>query len=126
MNTTGTRPVRRMFDKDVLDCDGQHLGKVLDVVLHFPTGRAAYVVVEVGYSFAGRHNKLFAIPWEALSLESDETYRDRSTDRRLQVNMSAKDLEKAPGFDKDNWPDPEDFEWLVPVYEFYACTPFWL
>ncbi len=120
------RPLRRLLDQEVLDCDGNHLGEMYDMVVHLPTGRVAYVVLSFGGSFMGWKNKFFAIPWEMLSMESDESGHEGHHDRRFVVNATHEQLENAPGFDRDNWPDVEEFEWVVPVYEYYELTPFWL
>ncbi|MDF2731291.1 MAG: hypothetical protein K0T01_3082, partial [Acidimicrobiia bacterium] len=34
-------------------------------------------------------------------------------------------IEDAPGFDKDNWPDPSDVGWLNKVYDYYDRQPYW-
>lgn len=39
--------------------------------------------------------------------------------------MSKQRLEAAPGFDKDDWPTPDDRAWLVEVDEFYGYEPYW-
>lgn len=125
MNRILSRPVRRLLDQEVVDCDGEHVGELQDIVLYMPTGQVAYAVLSFGGSFMGWKNKLFAVPWEALTREPDETQHEGHHDRLFMLNVDKKQLEQAPGFDRDNWPDVEDLGWLVPVYEFYGCTPFW-
>ncbi|MFW6102849.1 MAG: PRC-barrel domain-containing protein [Chloroflexota bacterium] len=104
---------------------GEHVGEIRDIVLYMPTGQVAYAVLSFGGSFMGWNNKLFAVPWEALGRAGEKTEHEGPQDRRFVLNVNKKELEEAPGFDKENWPDPEDLGWLVPVYEFYSCTPFW-
>lgn len=125
MERTMARPAKRLLDREVLDCDGGHLGEIKDIVVHLSTGRVAYAVLTFGGSFMGWHNKLFAVPWECLALESDETKHEGHHDRRFVLDVDKKKLEAAPGFDQDNWPDPDDLEWVEPVYRYYECTPFW-
>jgi sporulation protein YlmC with PRC-barrel domain len=120
------RPVKRLLDQEILDCDGKHLGEMTDMVVHLPTGRIAYVVLSFGGSFMGWNNKLFAVPWEVLSVEAEETGHEGHHDRRFVLNASKEQLEKAPGFDRDHWPDVEDFGWVEPVYSYYQIRPFWL
>jgi len=125
MDRVLSRPVRRLLDQEVLDCDGEHVGELQDIVLYMPTGQVAYAVLSFGGSFMGWNNKLFAVPWAALAREADETSHEGHHDRLFVLNVDKKQLEDAPGFDKDNWPDATDMGWLVPVYEFYGCAPFW-
>lgn len=126
MDRTSARPAKRILDQHVVDCDGDYLGELYDLVIHLPTGRVAYAVLSFGGSFMGWKNKLFAIPWEVLSLEPEESEHEGHHDRRFVLNASREILEKAPGFDRDNWPDVEDFGWVVQVYEYYERKPFWL
>ncbi len=126
MDRTIARPVRRILEQEVLDCDGNHLGELYDLVVHLPTGRIAYAVLSFGGSFMGWKNKLYAITWEVLTSESAESGHEGHHDRRFVLNASREQLEQAPGFDRDNWPDVEDFGWVVQVYEYYELTPFWL
>jgi len=81
-------------------------------------GRIAYVVLSFG-GFLGMGNKLFAIPWEALILDTDQHV--------FILNVDRERLENAPGFDKDNWPDNAKYEagWLFDVYEYYGYLPYW-
>jgi len=120
------RPVRRLLDQEILDCDGKHLGEMRDMVVHLPTGRIAYVVLSFGGSFMGWKNKFFAVPWEVLSMEELESGHEGHHDRRFVLNTDKKKLEKAPGFDRDSWPDVEEFGWVEPVYAYYEIRPFWL
>ncbi len=73
MDSTIAQPARRLIDQEVLDCEGNHLGELYDMVLHLPTGRIAYAVLSFGGSFMGWRNKLFAIPREFLSHEAGES-----------------------------------------------------
>jgi hypothetical protein len=34
-------------------------------------------------------------------------------------------LEKAPGFDKNNWPDMADQAWGNRIYSYYGSRPYW-
>jgi len=79
-------------------------------------GRIAYAVLSFG-GFLGMGNKLFAIPWEALSLNQ--------RDNEFVLNVSKEQLDKAPGFDKDNWPDIADRQWASQISEYYGYRPYW-
>jgi sporulation protein YlmC with PRC-barrel domain len=90
---------------------GEDLGKVEEIMLDVPTGRVAYAVISFG-GFLGIGDKLFAVPWRAL------TFNER--DREFILNVDRRRLEEAPGFDRDNWPDMADPDWGAQVDGFYS------
>jgi sporulation protein YlmC with PRC-barrel domain len=95
---------------------GEDLGKIEELMIDVPTGRVAYAVLSFG-GFLGMGNKLFAIPWEALTLNE--------SDHEFILNVDKQRLEAAPGFDKDNWPDMADRKFGTEVYDYYGYTPYW-
>src|SRR5579863_6271619 len=72
---------------------GEDLGKVDEIMIDVPSGKVAYAVLSFG-GFLGIGNKLFALPWAALTLDEDE--------KCFILNVDKQKLEQAPGFDKDN------------------------
>jgi hypothetical protein len=34
-------------------------------------------------------------------------------------------LKRAPGFDKDHWPNMADLAWANGVFNFYGTKPYW-
>ena len=56
----------------------------------------------------GMGDRLFAVPWQALTLD---TQNKRST-----LNASKDQLKNAPSFDKDHWPAMADTSWGVRCY----------
>lgn len=101
---------------DVRNAAGEDLGKVTDVMLDLETGNIAYAVVDMG-SFLGIGGKLFAVPWSAMSLDTDG--------HEFVVDIDKTRLENAPGFDKDDWPDFSDRAWGKSVYDYYRQAPYW-
>lgn len=102
-------------DKVVNEAD-EGIGKIEEIMLHLPSGRIAYAVLSFG-GFLGIGDKLFAIPWQALKLNED---------RKCFVLPIAKEkLQKAPGFDKDHWPDMADPKWSQTVYDYYGYRAVW-
>jgi len=83
----------------VRNATGEDLGKVEEIMLDVPRGRIAYAVLSFG-GFSGAANKLFAVPWSALRLNTAE--------HEFILDVSRETLENAPGFDKSNWPDMAD------------------
>jgi hypothetical protein len=100
----------------VVNAAGEDLGKIDDIMIDTPTGRVAYAVLSFG-GFLGMGDKLFAIPWDRLKLDEDN--------HRFILNIDKGTLEKAPGFDKDNWPDMGDPSWGSRVYSYYGSRPYW-
>ena len=72
-------------------------------------GRVAYAVLSFG-GFLGMGDKLFAIPWQAFTVDQDS--------EKLVLNVTKDKLDNAPGFDKDNWPmtDQNDYRNSVDSY----------
>lgn len=81
---------------------GTEIGKVEEMMLDLMDGRVAYVVLSFG-GFLGIGEKLFAIPWRHVSVDE--------ANKCLVVDIPKEKLEKAQGFDKDNWPDMSDPSW---------------
>ena len=65
----------------------------------------------------GIGEKLFAIPWSALKLDTVK--------KRFTLDISKDRLEAAPGFDKDAWPRMADESWAMQVHAYYKAKPFW-
>ena len=55
----------------VVNAAGDDLGKIEDFMFDLDNGRVGYVVISFG-GFLGLGDKLFAIPWQALSLRVHE------------------------------------------------------
>jgi len=86
---------------------GDDLGKIEEIMLDVPTGRVAYAVLSFG-GFLGMGNKLFAVPWQALTLNE--------RDHEFILNVEKQVLDNAPGFDKDNWPDMAEPDFGAEVF----------
>jgi sporulation protein YlmC with PRC-barrel domain len=95
---------------------GEDLGKIDEIMIDIPSGRVAYAVISFG-GVLRMGNKLFAVPWEALTVDEDEKCFVMDVDRQT--------LESAPGFDKDNWPDMADTSWGTEIYRHYGAAPYW-
>jgi len=94
----------------------EKLGEITDIMLDVPTGRVAYAVMSVG-GVLGIGNKLFAIPWSAMQLDTDS--------KCFRLNVAKERFDQAPGFDKDHWPSMADQRWAEDVHEFYEARPYW-
>jgi sporulation protein YlmC with PRC-barrel domain len=116
--TTGfiVRATKDAIGKKVVNFAGEDLGKIEDIMIDFGVARVTYAILSFG-GFLGVGNKLFAVPWLNLKYDvATENFVIRA-DKRL--------LEKAPGFDKDNWPDMSDPARLSEIYKYYGESPYW-
>lgn len=119
---TGRKPYRRVLSASTLAGDrvrnsaGEDLGKVEEIMIDIPSGRVAYAVLSFG-GFLGMGSKLFAVPWNALTVDENN--------HEFVMNVDKAALENAPGFDKDNWPDMADPTWGSQIYSHYGYKPYW-
>ncbi len=95
---------------------GDSLGKIEDIMVDLSNGRIAYAVLSFGGLF-GIGNKLFILPWSALSFDRQANHFILDIDREV--------LEKGPGFDKNQWPDLADPVFGADVHRHYGRTPYW-
>ena len=100
----------------VVNYKGEDLGKIEEIMIDLDRGRVAYAVLSFG-GFLGMGDKLFAIPWQAFSVDT--------TKKQLVLNADKELLEKAPGFDKNNWPDMADLSLGSTLYGYYGYKPYW-
>jgi len=89
----------------------EHLGEIKDIMLDMRSGKIAYAVMSRGGVFT-LGQKLFAVPWEALTLDT--------VNKRFTLNLDQQRFETAPGFDTDNWPDMANQAWATEVHHYYA------
>lgn len=100
----------------VVNSKDETLGTIEELMIDLDSGRIAYAVLSFG-GFLGMGDKLFAIPWNALNVDTIE--------KRFVLNVPKERLENAPGFDKDNWPNMADQTWGTKIYSYYGSKPFW-
>ena len=100
----------------VFNSDGESLGKIEDFMLDVESGRIRYAVLSFG-GVLGIGNKLFAVPPEALTVDTQR--------KCLVLDVEKGRLENAPGFDKDNWPNFADPTLGREIYGYYGRKPYW-
>ncbi|WP_288378986.1 PRC-barrel domain-containing protein [uncultured Massilia sp.] len=119
-NTRSTGPGPALMGADTLIGDSvvndaeEDLGDIKDIMLDMQTGQVAYAVLAFG-GFLGIGEKLFAVPWQALHLDT--------VNKRMVLNVDKERLKGAPGFDKDAWPDMSDASWASGIHSFYGTDP---
>ncbi len=101
---------------EVKNRQGESLGTIKELMIDTATGRVAYAVLDFG-GFLGIGNKLFAVPWSALTISPEEKCFKMQIDRQV--------LENAEGFDKDHWPDFADTAWAERIHNHYNAPPYW-
>lgn len=100
-----------LIGDDVKNRDNDSLGKLKDIMINTVDGSIAYGVVAGGGTL-GIGNKLFAVPWTALSIDGKN--------KNLILNVSKHRLKDAPGFDEDQWPDFADPTFISDLSGYYA------
>ena len=100
----------------VKNAAGDDLGKIEDLMIDLHSGRIAYAVLSFG-GFLKMGNKLFAIPWEALKVDT--------INKVFILHVEKTRLENATGFDKDNWPNMADPTFGSTLYRHYGLKPYW-
>lgn len=109
-------PATACIGEPVMDIRGNPIGEVKDLVIDARAGCVAYVLLSFG-AFIALGNKLFPVPWSALVYQSD--------DAGLMLNVDEGDLEHAPAFDRDHWPDLTDRSWGEEIHKYYKHRPYW-
>lgn len=107
---------RTLIGTEVQNRQGEKLGKLEEIMIDIYSGRVAYAVLSFG-GILGVGNKLFAIPWQSLDVDTEN--------QKIVMDAHKELLERAPGFDKDNWPKTPNGQWYHDMYRFYNQEPYW-
>ena len=98
---------------DVYNQEGDKLGSIKELMLDIDSGKVCYAVLSFG-GFLSLGEKLFAVPWSALKVDTEN--------KRLVMDADEERLKEAPGFDADNWPNMADATWGKSVHAYYGST----
>lgn len=88
----------------------EHLGDIKEIMLDMRSGKVAYAVMSYGGVFS-IGEKLLAVPWEALTLDT--------VNKRFTLNIDKERIENAPGFDADHWPNMANQAWASEIHRYY-------
>lgn len=102
-----------LLGNDVYNKQNEDLGDVKEIMLDVHNGKVSYAVLSYG-GVLGFGEKLFAVPWDALKLDT--------VNKRFVLDINKERLADAPGFDKDDWPDMADQTWQGQVHSYYGTT----
>lgn len=101
---------------EVFNSQGEKLGTIEAIMLDVRQGRIAYAVLSRG-GVLRIGDRLYAIPWPALTLDTDR--------KCFVLDISAERLDQDKGFDKDHWPAMADEAWARETYAYYEQPPYW-
>jgi len=91
-----------LIGNDVYNEKYEDLGNIKEIMLDMRSGRVSYAVLSFG-GFLGMGEKLFAVPWSALTLDT--------VNKRFILKIDKERLMDAPGFDADKLPNMGDPVW---------------
>ncbi len=118
-STTDSGPGPRLMGADTLIGDDvynhseEDLGDIKEIMLDMRSGEVAYAVLSFG-GVLGMGEKLFAVPWQSLTLDT--------VNKRFLLDIDKEQLKNAPGFDKDSWPDMANDDWKNDINAFYGSA----
>ncbi|SEO12943.1 PRC-barrel domain-containing protein [Nitrosospira multiformis] len=104
-----------LIGEDVYNTRDEDLGDIKEIMLDMNNGKIAYAVLSFG-GLMGMGDKLFAVPWSALTLDTEN--------KRFILNVDKERLDSAPGFDKDDWPDMADTSWQNTINSYYGTKTY--
>jgi len=99
-----------LIGNNVYNHKNEDLGDIKEIMLDTLSGKVIYAVLSFG-GFLGMGEKLFAVPWNALTLDTEN--------KRFVLNVEKDRLKLAPGFDKDKWPNMSDPSWAKGIHTYY-------
>jgi hypothetical protein len=97
----------------VHNLQNEHLGDIKEFMLDTRTGKVAYAVMSFGGVFS-IGEKLFAVPWNALKLDT--------VNKRFTLDIDKQRFEDAPGFDSNDWPDMAEKSWFDSIHAYYGTA----
>jgi len=104
-----------LVGNDVFNHKDEDLGDIKEIMLDMRSGKVGYAVLSFG-GFLGMGEKLFAVPWKALTLDTNN--------KRFVLKVEKDRLKLAPGFDKDKWPNMADQSWEKEIHAYYGTEPY--
>ncbi len=96
------RKASDLIGTDVRNLEGKDVGSIEDLAIDPQNGKIRYAALSFG-GFLGMGDKLFAIPWDALQLRSDNY---------VYIDVNKESFKNNEGFNKDNWPASGDARWV--------------
>jgi len=96
---------------DVYNPNGDKVGSIKELMIDIDNGNVCYAVLSFG-GFLSVGEKLFAVPWRALIVDT--------ANKCVVMDTDEERLQNAPGFDTDNWPNMADPSWGRSVHSYFG------
>ncbi|MGA6926807.1 MAG: PRC-barrel domain-containing protein [Desulfosarcina sp.] len=103
-----------LIGEEVVNRNDEEMGEVEDIVIG-RDGRVSYVLISHG-GVLGIGDNLIPVPFSAIS-------RSAQDDDDIVIDMTKEELENAPNFAKNQWPDFDDDAYQNEVHGYYGGTP---
>jgi len=113
---TGEKKIVRaseLIGKNVQNDADETVGEINDIVIDPNDGRVRYVALSVG-GFLGIADQLYAIPWTSFECRRD------GDQQVVVLNVDKATLQKAKGFNQENWPDMANPQWQTENDSFFS------
>lgn len=104
-------PLKKLCDYDVVDSKGIQIGKLIDMVISYPSGQVTFAVVASG-GFLGLGKTMLMIPLKSMKLDIGK--------QKFSLSVSKEKIKKAPSFTGSSWPNLHNEAWTQSVMKFYA------
>ncbi len=104
-----------LIGEEVRNQQDQDIGEIREIMIDMRTGQVGYAVLSFRPALA-YSERLFAVPWKALQHDA--------ANHRFMLNIDQSQLQNAPAFDKDQWPDMADATWVREIHAFYGADPY--
>ena len=102
---------------DVENDKGEDLGDVKELLYDPVHERVAVIAVSHG-GVLGVGDKLYAVPWNAMTLSPDGK-------KKILLKFNKDQIKQAPRIDTDHWPETIDPQMVKEFTTFYSVTPYW-
>ena len=113
MQTRNVWLATALLNHRVRNTAGEDVGKIEDIVLDPNTGTIRYAVLSFS-GVPGMGDRLYAIPWTLLNVSPSRDY--------AVLNIDKTRLERAPGFNRNQWPEVADPAWQRQIHDYYAVS----
>lgn len=104
---------------EVRNPEGERLGIIIDLMIDCEIGQVAYAVLSVG-KFPGHGEKLFALPWIAMTVE----HASDAQRRHFVLDIDKAWLNTLPGFNKEYLPEYADLRFTHTLYRHNGYRPY--
>jgi sporulation protein YlmC with PRC-barrel domain len=110
------RRLSKLFGLDIRNPQDEDLGELHDAMIDVHQGKIGYGILSMRSGFLGLDKNFVAVPWSALDLRSDPGYARLNVDKETLASLA---------FDEDNFPNLEDRQYSLQLYQRFNATPYW-